>query len=145
MFFSCDDVLPVSRAKPASRIDLGEGELVCQLDFLKRAVAQNFMIADPAAVSIQSNPDTSEGCKCPACFPNFARRLQGEPVKGQFLCLEQSPGLQSEKRCDRGAPERHQKWDQRVNAANRQKTSEKYEYANDLLRPCQRIISLNCI
>src|SRR5258707_15864832 len=118
MFFSCDDVLPVSRAKPASRIDLGEGELVWHLDFLKRPVAQNFMIADPAAVSIQSNPDASEDCKRTACFPNFACRLQVETVKGQFSCPEQSPRFQSEKRRDRGAPERHQKWDHRVTAGD---------------------------
>src|SRR5262245_8374794 len=145
MFFSCDDVLPVSRAKPASRIDLGQGKLVWQLDFLKRAVAQNFVITNPAAVNIQSNPDRGEDCKCPACFPNFARGLQVETVKRQLPCPEQSPRFQSQKSRDRGATERHQKRDQRVNTANRQKTSEKYEYASDFLGPSQRIISLNCV
>ena len=145
MFFSRDDVLPISRAKPASRIDLGEGELVRDLNFLKRAVAEYLMISDPAAVSIHSNPDTGERCKHPARFPNFSRRLQIETVKGQFFRPEQSPRFQSEKRGDRGATERHQERDQRVNTTNRQKTSKKYEHANDFFRPCQRIISLNCV
>src|SRR5437660_1525135 len=92
MFFSCYYVLPVSWAKPASRIDLGQGELVGQLDFLKRAVAQKLMIADPAAVSIQSNPDTGENCKCPACSPNFARRLQIETVQGRLKYRSQCSG-----------------------------------------------------
>src|SRR5438094_10261635 len=127
MFFSCEDVLAVNRTKPASRIDLGQGELVGQLDFLKCAVAQKLMIADPAAVSIQSNPDAGEGCKRPSCFPNFACRLQIKTVKGQFFRPEQPPRFQSEKRRDRGATKRHQKWDQRVNATNSQKTSQKYE------------------
>src|ERR1043166_3260439 len=103
MFSSCDDVFPVSRTEPASRIDLRESKLVGHPDFVKRAVAQNFMVADPAAVSIQCNPDTGEGCKCPACFSNLTRRLQLETVKPQFFCAEQSPHFQGEKRRHRGA------------------------------------------
>src|SRR5581483_1392898 len=103
MFFSCQNVFPVSRAEPASWIDLRESELVGQFDFLKCAVAQNFMVADPAAVSIQANPDTGEDCKRPARFSNFARRFQIETVKGQFSCAEQAPRFQSEKRRDRSA------------------------------------------
>src|SRR4030095_1485552 len=118
MFFSCDDVLPGSRAEPASRINLRESELVGQVDFLKRAVAQNFMVADPAAVSIQCNPDTGEGCKCPPCFSNLTRRLQIETVKRQFFYAKQSPHFQGEKRRHRGATQSHQKWNQCVNAAN---------------------------
>src|SRR6267143_1978458 len=143
MFLSPEHVIAISRTEPASRVDLRQRQLVGQMDSLKCAVPQKLMITNPAAVCIQSNPGTGQRCKCPARFSNFARRLQIETVKGQFSCPEQSPRFQSEKRRDRGATERHQKWDQRVNAANSQETSKKYEYANDFLRPCQRIISLN--
>src|SRR6266516_3185164 len=131
MFLSLDDVIAVSGIEPASRVDLRQRQLVRQMNFLECAVTEKLMIADPTAVCIHSNPDAGEGCQCPACFSNFATRLQIETVKRQFFCAEQSPHFQSEKRRHRGATKRHQKWNQRVNAANSQKTSKKYECAND--------------
>ena len=59
-------------AEPASGIDLRQGQLVGQLDLLKCAVAEELVIAHPAAVRVQANPDTGEDCKCPARFSNFA-------------------------------------------------------------------------
>src|SRR5438128_432348 len=145
MFFSYEDVLPSSRAEPASGIRLRQSQLVGDLDFLKRAIPQKLMVTDPAAVRIQSNPRTGEGCKCPARFSNFSCRLQVETVKGQFFCAKQSPHFQSEKRGDGGATERHQKWDERVKAANSQETSKKHECADDFFRPCHGVSPLDCV
>src|ERR671936_321318 len=102
MFLACDDVLPVGRTEPGSWIELCERELVGQLDFLKRAVAEELVIADPAAVHIQSNPETGEDCKCPSGSANFASRFQTEAIKGPFACPEQFPHCQGEEGGDGG-------------------------------------------
>ena len=91
MSLSLDDVIAVSGIEPATGVHLRQRQLVGQPDFLKCAVTQYLMIAHPATVNIQANPDTSEGCKCPSRFLDFTPRLQIETVKGQFFCTKQSP------------------------------------------------------
>ena len=135
MFFSVENVLPIGRTQPASGIGLRKGKLIWHLDFLKCVIAQKLMVAHPGSVRVQSNPGAGEHCKCPARFSQFAGRLQIETVKGQFPCPKQSPHFQGEKRGDRSPTQRHQKWDQRVNTANSQETSQKYQCADDFFRP----------
>ena len=88
MSLSLDDVIAVNGIEPASGVDLRQRQLVGQMNFLECAVTQYLVIAHPATVNIQANPDTSERCKCPSRFSDFTRGLQIETVKGQFFCTK---------------------------------------------------------
>src|SRR2546423_374893 len=141
MLFSRKDVLAVRRTKPAGGICLRKRKLVGHVNFLESEVARKLLIADPAGVRIQSNPDESETSERPASLSDFVRRLQIEAVKGQFFGTKQSPQFQGEKCGDRRITERHEKWDHRVNTANSQETSQKYQRADDFFGPRHRITS----
>src|SRR6266496_2222515 len=140
MFFPLEDALAIDRAEPGSGISLRKRELVRDLQFLKCAIAFVFVIADPTTVRIQPNPNNREGCKSPSRSSNSARRLQIESVKGEFICSEQSPCFQREKRRDRRTTERHQERDEPVNATNSQETPQKHERADNFLRPRDRVV-----
>src|SRR6266403_5205123 len=70
MLFSFDDVLPISRSKPPGRIRLRKGKLVGHLNSLERDVPAELVITDPAAMRVQPNPGTRNGCERPACLLN---------------------------------------------------------------------------
>src|ERR1700686_676806 len=107
MFFPFQDSLTIARAEPGIGICLRQRQLVRDLDSPKCSVAFIFVKPNPAAVRVQTNPENREDQKSPSRFLNSSARLQIEAVKGQFVCREQSPCLQSEKGRDRRITERH--------------------------------------
>ena len=66
MLFSLKNVFPIRRAEPARWIELRQGQFVGQVNLVECDVAEDLVIAHPAAVRVQPNPCDRQRLQTPS-------------------------------------------------------------------------------